>query len=216
MIDPTWISVKEEESGRRRLDMRGDWVRIEIARSLREKKIVIPVLIEDARMPEKDELPASLRALPARNAARIDDLHYVEDVNKLIELMRKRSAERELIDFSDDPYPKPRDYKPEALAQAQLDEVLKDLPRWEIVWKGQTPIELAREFKFPTFRSAIRFMNAASKRIDPYDHHPRWENVYQTLTVRLSTWDSGHIVTDRDYKSAMMLERLYQRFLTEL
>lgn len=224
MIDPTWISV-QDKSFRRRLDMPSDWVRKEVAGSLKEGKLVIPVLIAGARMPKRDQLPGPLQNLAKCNAKAIHDEYFAEDVNKLIDHIRSEIVERELRDYDtpSSPYPKPRALRPAAIEGAELARLFEDLPRWrevrslieeEVGAEGPAArVEMKRTFKFPSFRDAIRFMNKASKRIDPYDHHPRWENIYDRVTVGLSTWDSGHIITDRDYKTALMLEGLYRDFL---
>lgn len=80
-----------------------DWVRLELEFALSQDMYVIPVLSGTATMPREDQLPASLRHLPFRNAARLDtgrDFHH--HVNELI-----RTIEHQLgIKSSDAPqYP---------------------------------------------------------------------------------------------------------------
>ena len=44
MIGPQWVNMTDE-SGARRLDQWNDFVRIEISSALRQKKVVVPVLV---------------------------------------------------------------------------------------------------------------------------------------------------------------------------
>ena len=50
VIGQHWITISDE-AGTRRIDLWNDFVRIEIASALKQGKIVIPVLVERARMP---------------------------------------------------------------------------------------------------------------------------------------------------------------------
>jgi len=96
-----------------------------------------------------------------------------------------------------------------------------DLPAWRVetsqvlddprVPQG-TKIELVRAFRFRSFLDAIAFMGKAAPSIDAMDHHPRWENVWRTLIVRVTTWDIGHQLSDRDSVLARYFERLYKDF----
>lgn len=73
-----WLNVKNSQ-GLRRLDDPADFVRIEIEAALKRQIPVVPVLLEQARMPLEAELPPSLQPLAFRNAAEIRsgrDLNY--------------------------------------------------------------------------------------------------------------------------------------------
>jgi len=59
VIGDQWLTITDQ-AGRRRLDNPDDFVRLEIEAALTRNVRVIPVLVEGARMPHADELPASL------------------------------------------------------------------------------------------------------------------------------------------------------------
>lgn len=40
------------------------------------------------------------------------------------------------------------------------------------------------------------------------DHHPTWSNVYNQVTIELSTHDAGDIVTDKDRELAKAIDQL--------
>ena len=50
---------------------------------------------------------------------------------------------------------------------------------------------IAKEFKFATFSEAFGFMARAALAAEKMDHHPEWTNVYNTVSVRLTTHDAG-------------------------
>lgn len=88
VIGPQWIDMKDKK-GRRRLDDPRDLVRVEIETALTEQKLIIPVLIGDARMPAADELPDSLGLLATRNAVRLTHDRFRTDCEKLISALGK-------------------------------------------------------------------------------------------------------------------------------
>jgi hypothetical protein len=83
IIGPGWLDARNGE-GERRLDNPQDWVRLEIERALaRDGVEVIPVLVDGARLPPREELPESLLALRRRNAFELSDRRWDYDVEEL-------------------------------------------------------------------------------------------------------------------------------------
>jgi hypothetical protein len=83
IIGPRWIDARDRE-GERRIDDPQDWVRLEIERALaRDGVEVIPVLVDGARLPPREELPESLLALRRRNAFELSDRRWDYDVDEL-------------------------------------------------------------------------------------------------------------------------------------
>jgi hypothetical protein len=92
LIGPNWLTITDEE-GRRRLDNPGDYVRVEIETALTRKIRVIPILVDDARMPRVNELPPTLAPLVRRNAVEINPLTF--DTKRLITAVHKTLAEEQ-------------------------------------------------------------------------------------------------------------------------
>ena len=86
------------------------------------------------------------------------------------------------------------------LSEVELHDLLKQLPAWSLA-AGK----LHREYKFADFSQAIRFINTAVPAIEKMDHHPEWSNVYNRVTVDLTTHDAGGITT-KDFELALLLE----------
>ena len=88
------------------------------------------------------------------------------------------------------------------LSDEDINEKLKDLPGWSI-----SNEKLHKEFTFDTFNQAFGFMTRAAMEIEKMNHHPEWFNVYNRITVELTTHDAGGI-TQNDINLAKILNSL--------
>lgn len=64
---------------------------------------------------------------------------------------------------------------------------------------------MARTFRFADFPCAMAFMGDCAEDIDRLAHHPEWSNVYDRVSVRLTTHDAGNRLTARDVELAKLL-----------
>jgi 4a-hydroxytetrahydrobiopterin dehydratase len=87
------------------------------------------------------------------------------------------------------------------LSGNELDETVKSLSGWEL-----KDGKLQKSFKFSNFIEAFGFMTRIALEAEKINHHPEWSNVYNTVTVKLSTHDTGGI-TDYDIKLANIIDR---------
>jgi len=83
VIGREWSSIVNEH-GHRRLDLKSDYVRQEIATALNRSVPIIPVLVGRAPMPRPEDLPEPLVPLARRHAIEINDAGFHEDVDRLI------------------------------------------------------------------------------------------------------------------------------------
>ena len=88
LVGPRWLKVKNA-NGKRRIDHPKDVLRMEIIAALKGRKTVIPVLLGNAVMPTKEDLPAPLRSVSRRQAATVSDARWNADVDILIERLRE-------------------------------------------------------------------------------------------------------------------------------
>jgi hypothetical protein len=88
VIGNGWASCTGQ-NGRRRLDDPNDWVRIEVVAALRRNVLVVPVLVEGARLPDPGSLPEELRPLCQRHACELSDLRWAFDVGELVKDLKK-------------------------------------------------------------------------------------------------------------------------------
>ncbi len=88
------------------------------------------------------------------------------------------------------------------LSQEDIDEELKSLQGWSVVNE-----KLHKEFQFDSFNQAFGFMTRAAMEIEKMNHHPEWFNVYNKITIELTTHDAGGI-TKNDVNLAKILNSL--------
>jgi hypothetical protein len=80
------LAVIDREFVGPRLADEHDFLRRELALALGRSNIrVIPILVDDARMPSSDELPPDLAPLATRNALALSDDRFAHDVARLID-----------------------------------------------------------------------------------------------------------------------------------
>jgi hypothetical protein len=87
LIGKQWLAIADA-TGHRRLDDPQDFVRLEIASALKRNVRVIPVLLQGAKMPPQEALPADLEALARRQALEIIDAHFHSDVDGMIDAIQ--------------------------------------------------------------------------------------------------------------------------------
>ena len=79
-------------------------------------------------------------------------------------------------------------------------------------WKEENTADgqsaLVKEFSFKNFVQAWGFMNRVALLAEKMDHHPDWSNVYNRVSIRLSTHDAGNKITDKDRKLAADIDKL--------
>ena len=68
---------------------------------------------------------------------------------------------------------------------------------------------LLKTYIFADFEAAMHFMQLAAKSISVQNHHPEWTNVYNKVSVKLTTHDAGNTITEKDEKLALALDTIY-------
>ncbi|RME98927.1 MAG: pterin-4-alpha-carbinolamine dehydratase [Bacteroidetes bacterium] len=72
--------------------------------------------------------------------------------------------------------------------------------------------KLLAEFQFRDFRQAFAFMTEVALVAEVQGHHPKWTNVYNTVSFELSTHDAGNKVTDKDRELARAIDEIVGRY----
>jgi hypothetical protein len=94
LIGDQWLTITDEH-GRRRLENPEDFVRLEIEAALTRNVRVIPILVDEARMPRADELPDSLARLVRRHALELSPSRFEFDTSRLLKVLDKTLAEEQ-------------------------------------------------------------------------------------------------------------------------
>jgi len=84
IIGRHWASLTDE-AGLRSIDNPRDYPRMEVAAALRRGVRVIPVLVGDAELPKREELPDEIAGLVDRQYVRVSRERFAADVQQLIE-----------------------------------------------------------------------------------------------------------------------------------
>ncbi len=214
VIGPNWLKLADEH-GRRRLDKEDDWVRSEIRHALEANLHIIPLLLSDTPLPKREALPDCMGNLCRFQAFELRDDRWESDLSMLLSRLGDLGLKR----ISSQPvrYPDPRVTLRE-LTETELSSALRTLTSWQVVVSelpGSEPrkrMELYRAFEFASFEDALSFMGAAVPRISEVQHHPRWENIWRTVSIWLSTWDIGHKPSQLDVDLALFFEHLRSTF----
>lgn len=86
LIGEDWRGADEAGGTARILEDR-DFVRLEVSEALGSKRRVVPVLLNETRMPAPHDLPADVRDITRINAARIRMEDFEEDVDDLLDVV---------------------------------------------------------------------------------------------------------------------------------
>lgn len=86
LIGDRWLAAADD-TGRRRVDDPGDFVRLEIETALQRNVRVIPVLLGGTRMPAAAELPTTMQQLTQRHAVELNPSRFTSDTSYLLQVL---------------------------------------------------------------------------------------------------------------------------------
>ena len=87
-------------------------------------------------------------------------------------------------------------------SEAEIEEALQGLEGWALHNE-----KLHRELKFSDFLEAFAFMGEVAAEAEMMNHHPEWFNVYNKVTIDLTTHEAGGI-SSRDFELAQKINEL--------
>ena len=74
---------------------------------------------------------------------------------------------------------------------------------WELI----DGTRIRRELTLGSFVEAFGVMTQVALWAEKLDHHPEWSNVYNRVTIELTTHDDGGL-TDRDFELAARIDQI--------
>ena len=92
------------------------------------------------------------------------------------------------------------------LEQDAALEMLKKLSHWE--YADQRGGLIKRDFKFKDFIEAFGFMTQVALLAEKLNHHPEWSNVYNRVSITLTTHDVGGL-SRLDIKLAGLIDEIF-------
>jgi len=84
IIGPRWLHAAEPRSGRRRIDNPQDWIRRELVTAIGAGVRVIPILTDDAELPQAEDLPDDLVPLIRYQFRRLRHREATADLARII------------------------------------------------------------------------------------------------------------------------------------
>ncbi len=85
---------------------------------------------------------------------------------------------------------------------SQRSDLASTHPNWSVDNE-----KLRRDFQFRDFVEAFGFMSQVALLAEARNHHPNWSNVYNRVTIELTTHDLGGLST-LDTELAIAIDRL--------
>ena len=92
----------------------------------------------------------------------------------------------------------------EALSEAERAEALDRLPEWD---HDDARDAIVRQMVFADFAEAFAFMTRVALVAERMDHHPEWTNVFNRVTMTLTTHDAGGL-SYRDVELAQAVDAM--------
>lgn len=89
------------------------------------------------------------------------------------------------------------------LSDTVIAEMLRSLNGWE--FDGSS---LKKEYSFDDFIQAMAFIVQAGLKAEKLGHHPEIHNIYNKVSITLSTHDAGDKVTEKDIKLAQAIDEI--------
>ena len=89
-----------------------------------------------------------------------------------------------------------------------FEDVLKNLNSWKVSHDGREAI--TKEFEFSDFKSAFSFMTSIALKAEEMGHHPELFNVYNKITVTLTTHDVDGL-SDKDILLGQFIDNEYEK-----
>jgi len=71
--------------------------------------------------------------------------------------------------------------------------------------------QIEKKFAFANFRMAFGWMTVAGMEAEKMNHHPDWTNVWNKVSVKLTTYSKGGL-TDLDVRLAKRMDKLADTF----
>lgn len=96
----------------------------------------------------------------------------------------------------------------EKLTEQEITSALQGLEGWQRLTERQA---IRKEFKFRDFNGAFGFMTRAAMAAEKLDHHPEWSNIYNKVSVTLTTHQlagqHGEGLSELDIKLATLMNK---------
>lgn len=203
------------------IKIKRDWVVEEIKRSNNakielpkadryelKKRLLIPLFVDCNKSFSQFDLPNEIDFLRGLHSEQIDYAGWPSAIGPLIDRIAVKLSLKKRPDADEYPKPDVAKARTQPLSDDELTKTLKydDFEGWYIDNFGNAEVRyLVKTFKFKGFNQAADFMKTVSDHCRILDHHPEWRNVFNHVSVYLTTWDAERRVTIYDLNLALYM-----------
>ena len=173
-------------------------------------RVIIPIFAECDRDFRQFDLPPTLQFLAGLHSEHIDYAGWPSAIGPLLDRMAVKLSLKKRPDADEYPKPDLAKARTQPLPDVELAQILRydDFEGWYVDNYGNAEVRyLAKTFKFSHFNQAADFMALISDHCRILDHHPEWRNVFNHVTVSLTTWDAHRRVTIYDLNLALFMNK---------
>lgn len=171
-------------------------------------RILIPIFADCDRNFQQFDLPSELQFLADLHSEYIDYAGWPSAIGPLLDRLAVKLSLKKRPDADEYPKPDLAKARTQPLPDFELAQILRydDFEGWYVDNYGNAEVRyLVKTFKFPHFNQAADFMALGSDHCRILDHHPEWRNVFNHVTVSLTTWDAHRRVTIYDLNLALFM-----------
>ena len=173
-----------------------------------KERALIPLFADCDRDFRQFSIPTEIDFLSSLHSEHIDYAGWPSSIGPLIDRIAVKLALKKRPDADEYPKPDLAKARTQPLPDSELAQTLKydDFEGWYIDNYGNSEARyLVKTFKFRHFNQAADFMELVSNHCRVLDHHPEWRNVFNHVTVSLTTWDAQRRVTIYDLNLALFM-----------
>ena len=91
----------------------------------------------------------------------------------------------------------------------KIEDTLKILSNWEVTKDNREAVK--KNFKFDNFKITFSFMTMVAMKAEQINHHPEWSNVYNQVTIILTTHDLNGL-SNKDVELGQFIDDCYKKF----
>ena len=99
-----------------------------------------------------------------------------------------------------------------AVSDTDIMKATMIIPQWDVNYEPATGLtanaSLTHTYIFDDFRQAMLFMTQSGQVADVNNHHPEWSNVYNKVSVTLTTHDMDNCVSALDVDFARSMDTI--------
>ena len=172
------------------------------------RRVVLPLFADCPRDFSQFALPPAIEYLQDLHSEHIDYAGWPAAIGPLLDRIAVRLSLKKRPDADEYPKPDVAKARTQPLADTELTQILRydDYDGWYVDNFGNAEVRyLVKTFKFRHFNDAADFMALVSDHCRILDHHPEWRNVFNHVTVSLTTWDAKRRVTIYDLNLALFM-----------